>query len=63
MNGQRRTATLCVHIDPRLFDAVLDFTGEVVEVADTLTNLGLNEEAGRLLGALDRLDDADEDWT
>lgn len=45
-----------VEIDPRLLDAVVDFTGEVADVAATLTNLGITDEAARLTGALDRLD-------
>lgn len=45
-----------VVVDPRLVDAVVEFTQEVAEVAGTLLNLGLNDEAARLLDALDRLD-------
>lgn len=47
-----------VELDPRLLGAVVDFTGEVAEVAATLANLGVAEEAGRLIEALDRLDAA-----
>ena len=47
-----------VVIDPRLIDAVVDFTGEVADVAATLTNLGISDEADRLVYALDRLDQA-----
>ena len=47
-----------VHVDPRLIDAVLDFTGEVADVAATLANLGISDEAARLADALDRLDQA-----
>jgi hypothetical protein len=48
-------------IDPRLLDAIVAFTGEVAEVAMTLRNLGLHDEAGRLVIALDTLDTAGED--
>jgi hypothetical protein len=48
-------------VDPRLIEAVVDFTTEVAEVAGTLTNLGMSDEAGRLIGALNRLDAAGAD--
>jgi hypothetical protein len=54
------TVSVPVVMDPRLIRQIVDFSGEVAEVADTLTNLGLDDEAGRLLAALDRLD-ADPD--
>lgn len=47
-----------ITVDPRLIDAILDFTGEVAEVAGSLTNLGMGDEAARLIDALDRLDAA-----
>ena len=50
-----------VELDPRLLGAVVDFTGEVADVAATLTNLGMSDEAGRLIDALDRLDAAGGD--
>jgi hypothetical protein len=54
------TVSVPVVMDPRLIRQIVDFSGEVAEVAVTLTNLGLDAEAGRLLAALDRLD-ADPD--
>ncbi len=48
-------------VDPRLFDAVVDFTTEVADVAASLCNLGLGDECRRLTSALDRLDDAQGD--
>lgn len=56
-----REITVNIEVDPRLFDAVVTFTGEVAEVAATLRNLRMDDEAGRLLQALDDLDDAGKD--
>jgi len=47
---------LTIQVDPRLIDAVVDFTTEVADVAYSLRNVGLAEESGRLVAALDRLD-------
>lgn len=44
-----------LHIDPRLIDAVVEFTGAVQDVAADLVDLGVDEPASRLCGALDRL--------
>ena len=52
---------LNVVVDPRLLDAVVTFTGQVADVAATLSNLGLADEAGRLTDALDHLDAAPGD--
>ena len=45
-------------IDPRLIDAVVDLTTEVADVAYSLRNLGIHDEASRLVVALDLLDAA-----
>lgn len=50
-----------ITVDPRLVDAVVDFTSEVADVAHSLTNLGITDEARRLSAALDRLDEAGGD--
>lgn len=47
---------LVVEVDPRLIEAVVDFTGEVADVAHTLWNLGMHAESARLVAALDTLD-------
>ena len=52
---------LTIEVDPRLIEAVVDFTTEVADVAYTLANLGMSEEAGRLTAALDTLDAAGAD--
>lgn len=56
---------LTIEVDPRLIDAVVTFTTEVADVAYTLRNLGLHDEASRLVVALDTLDaaGADDDAT
>lgn len=52
---------LTIEIDPRLVDAVVDFTTEVADVAYDLRLVGLADESGRLTAALDRLDAAGGD--
>ena len=47
-----------VEIDPRLVEAVVDFTTKVADVAYTLRNLGMHDESARLTTALDTLDAA-----
>jgi hypothetical protein len=56
-----RPAVVVAAIDPRLIDAVVEFTSEVADVAMSLANLGLSDEAGRLAVALNRLDAAGRD--
>lgn len=55
------TDGVVITVDPRLFDAVVTFTVTVAETAATLQNLGMTDEARRLLDALDRLDAAGDD--
>lgn len=52
---------LTIEVDPRLIEAVVDFTTTVADVAYTLSNLGLAEESARLTTALDTLDAAGAD--
>ena len=47
-----------VTLDPRLIDAVVEFTGEVASVAHDLAGRGEFDMAERLSDALDRLDAA-----
>jgi len=46
-----------LHVDPRLIDAVVEFTGEVQLVAADLADAGA-PQAERLCAALDRLNGA-----
>ncbi|MFN2345171.1 MAG: hypothetical protein ABR616_05610 [Dermatophilaceae bacterium] len=55
-HGIRQTAAFTVEVDPRLLDAIVSFTAEVADVAHSLVNCGLTDEAARLVDALDRLD-------
>jgi len=52
---------LTIQVDPRLIDAVVDFTTEVADVAYTLRNVGMADEAKRLVAALDQLDGAGDE--
>ena len=57
---------LTIHVDPRIIDAVVDFTTEVADVAYALRSVGMDDESRRLVSALDRLDCAgrgDDDAT
>jgi hypothetical protein len=57
----RRIVAPVVTLDLRLLDAVVEFTTEVAQVAYSLRNLGMHDEAARLVVALDRLDAAGRD--
>lgn len=56
---------LTIEVDPRLIEAVVDFTTVVADVAYSLRNMGMAEESARLVTALDTLDaaGADDDAT
>jgi hypothetical protein len=60
-DDDRQPRVVVASVDPRLFDAIVDFTGEVADVAATLLNIGRRAEGNLLLRALDRLDAAGRD--